>query len=74
MNDEQKNPIERLLGLFTKVQAGEGTTCLLLTLNVFALLTTYYIVKPVREALILTGGGAEVKSHDLRQSRRLENL
>ena len=63
MNNQKKNPVERLLGLFTKVEPGEGTTCLLLTLNVFALLTTYYILKPVREALILVGGGAEIKSY-----------
>jgi AAA family ATP:ADP antiporter len=47
------------------VRPGEATTALLLTLNVFLLLTTYYIIKPVREALILAGGegGAEVKSY-----------
>ncbi|MBI2504137.1 MAG: translocase [Candidatus Latescibacteria bacterium] len=27
------------------------------------LLTAYYLIKPVREALILTGGGAEIKSY-----------
>jgi AAA family ATP:ADP antiporter len=32
-------------------------------LNVFILLTAYYIIKPVREALILGGAGAEVKSY-----------
>jgi AAA family ATP:ADP antiporter len=31
--------------------------------NVFTLLTAYYIIKPVREALILSGQGAEVKSY-----------
>ena len=55
--------VERFLGLFAEVRGGEGTTALLLTLNVYLLLTTYYIIKPVREALILAGGGAEVKSY-----------
>jgi AAA family ATP:ADP antiporter len=32
-------------------------------LNVFTLLTAYYIIKPVREALILNGAGAEIKSY-----------
>ena len=47
--------LERFLGLFTEVRGGEGATALLLTLNVYVLLTTYYIIKPVREALILAG-------------------
>jgi len=45
------------------VEGGEGTTVLLLTVNVFLLLTAYYIIKPVREALILAGGGAELKAY-----------
>jgi AAA family ATP:ADP antiporter len=36
---------------------------LLLALNVFLLLSAYYIIKPVREALILTEGSAEIKSY-----------
>jgi AAA family ATP:ADP antiporter len=52
-----KNPLERFLGLFTDVRGGEGTTVLLLALNVFLLLVAYSIIKPVREALILSGGG-----------------
>jgi AAA family ATP:ADP antiporter len=36
---------------------------LLLTLNVFALLTAYYLLKTAREPLILLHGGAEVKSY-----------
>jgi AAA family ATP:ADP antiporter len=59
----ERSAIERVLGLFTEVRAGEGTTALLLTLYVYLLLTTYYIIKPVREALILAGGGAELKAY-----------
>lgn len=36
---------------------------LLLALNVFLILTAYYILKPVREALILGQGSAELKSY-----------
>jgi AAA family ATP:ADP antiporter len=60
---ERKSPLERFLGLFADVHRGEAPTVLLLMLNVFLLLTTYYIIKPVREALILEGGGAELKSY-----------
>jgi AAA family ATP:ADP antiporter len=55
--------VDRLLSAFTDVRSGESGTALLLTLNVFLLLTAYYVIKPVREALILAGGGAEVKSY-----------
>lgn len=57
------NPLERFLNLFTEVQSGEGRTVLLLCLNIFLILCAYYIIKPVREALILAEQGAEVKSY-----------
>jgi ATP:ADP antiporter, AAA family len=53
----------RLLGLFAPVKAGEGRTVLLMALNVFLLLTAYYVLKVLREPLILVGGGAELKSY-----------
>jgi AAA family ATP:ADP antiporter len=56
-------PVERFLSLFTEIHTGEAGTALLLTLNIFLILTSYYIIKPVREALILAGGGAELKSY-----------
>ena len=55
--------LDRSLRLFADVQAGEGGTVLLLAFNVFLLFTAYYVIKPIREALILSGGGAEVKSY-----------
>ena len=58
-----RGTLDRALSPFADVHAGEGATALLLMLNVFLLLTSYYIIKTVREALILTGGGAEVKSY-----------
>ena len=55
--------IDRLLRLFSEVRAGEGFTALLLMSNLFLLLTAYLIIKTVREALILSEGGAVVKSY-----------
>src|SRR3954471_10306435 len=55
--------LDRALRPFADVRAGEGGTALLLATNVFLLLTAYYVIKPVREALILSGEGAAVKSY-----------
>lgn len=55
--------LDRFLRLFTDVRGGEGPTVLLLGLNVFLILTAYYFIKPIREALILGESGAEVKSY-----------
>src|SRR4051794_18205535 len=56
-------PLDRMLRLFTDVKYGEGLTALLLAFNIFLLLMAYYVLKPVREALILSQGGAELKSY-----------
>jgi len=62
---EQPRPsgVERFLNLFTEVRAGEAKTALLLALNVFLILMSYYMLKTVREALILSEGSAELKSY-----------
>lgn len=59
----EKNLLERFLSLFTRVQPGEGFAAVLLTANVFLLLACYYILKTVREPLILASGGAELKAY-----------
>lgn len=57
-------PLERFLRLFSDVREGEGLLLLLLTFNVFLILVAYYVMKPVREVLILNQpGGAELKSY-----------
>src|SRR4029453_9761076 len=57
-------PLDRLLRVFTDVKDGEGPTAILLASNIFLLLMAYYVLKPVREALILSSpGGAELKSY-----------
>ncbi len=60
---EQRRLLDRLLLPFAEVKAGEGLTAVLLTVNLFLLLTAYLIIKTVREALILSEGGAEIKSY-----------
>jgi AAA family ATP:ADP antiporter len=63
-SQDGRSAVERALGLFTEVRAGEGATVLALALNIFLILTAYYLIKPVREALILAEpGGAELKSY-----------
>lgn len=56
--------LSRALRPFAEVRPGEAGTALLLTLNVFLLLSAYYVIKPVREALILAlDSGAEYKAY-----------
>ena len=60
---KRKTILDGALSIFAPVRRGEGTTAFLMMLNFFILLTAYYIIKPVREALILGGAGAEIKSY-----------
>lgn len=55
--------MERFLGIFTEVHAGEGGITLAMAFLVFLLLAAYYLMRPVREALILQQGGAVAKSY-----------
>ena len=64
----QKNLFERFLSIFAEVRAGEGLTVVLLTMNVFLLLASYYVIKTLRESEILSRGmlglsGAELKAY-----------
>jgi AAA family ATP:ADP antiporter len=63
LGERPKSRLEKLLSVFADVRAGEGVTALLMTLGIFLLMAAYYLLKPVREALILTESGAEVKSY-----------
>ena len=58
-----RSALDRFLGIFAVVHSGEGLTAILLAVNVFLILTAYYILKPVREALILSEGSAELKTY-----------
>ena len=59
----EKSAFEKFLSLFSDIRPGEGNTVALLILNAFIMLGLYYILKPVREGLILSGFGAVIKSY-----------
>jgi AAA family ATP:ADP antiporter len=63
MDAPQASRLDRFLRLFADVRPGEGVTVVLLALNVLLILQAYYVLKPVREALILGEGSAELKSY-----------
>ncbi len=68
-------PLDRMLGLFSDVRAGEGGRAVLMLVNIFLVLVSYYVIKTVREPLILNTevpeflkalgirGAAEVKTY-----------
>jgi AAA family ATP:ADP antiporter len=41
--------LDRFLRIFSDIRPGEGTTGLILLLNIFLVLAAYYLIKPVRE-------------------------
>src|SRR5580658_7384158 len=53
----RKNLLERILSVVCEVRPGEGLGALILTINLFTLLGAYYLLKTVRESLILAEGG-----------------
>ena len=59
----EKRALDRFLRVFGDVRPGEWPIVLLMALNVFLLLVAYYVLKTVREPLILASGGAELKSY-----------
>jgi AAA family ATP:ADP antiporter len=61
--EPKKNWLEKSLAIFADVRAGEGKVVVILAVNLALLLASYYLLKTVREALILTEGGAEVKTY-----------
>lgn len=60
---KQLNYFERFLTLFTVVRPGEGHCIYLLVLKGFLLMFSYYMLKPVRETLLLTDANAEIGSY-----------
>jgi ATP:ADP antiporter, AAA family len=59
----RKSLLDRILAIITDVRAGEGLGAVLLTADLTVLLGGYYLLKTVRESLILAQGGAEVKAY-----------
>ena len=63
LGEKPKNALEKLLSLFADVRAGEGGTVLLMITNVFLLLGAYYLLKVVRDTIILSDYSAKVKAY-----------
>ena len=61
--DDDSSLLRRLIGKIAPVKRDELLTVVILTLNVFVLLTCYYVLKVLREPMILLGGGAELKAY-----------
>src|SRR5215475_4890650 len=61
--DDEPSWLRRLLAKIAPVKRDELLTVVILTLNVFVLLTCYYVLKVLREPMILLGGGAELKAY-----------
>ncbi len=59
-SDAPYGPGYKFLRLFADIRRGEASKALLLALNVFLLLLAYYILKPLREALLLVDKDAAV--------------
>lgn len=55
--------VERCLTLFTSLRPGEGKSVVLFFCYAFLLLVSYYVLKTVREPLLLSGGSAQLKSY-----------
>lgn len=51
------------LRLVSDVKPGEGVQAMALLVSIFTLLFSYYVLKTVREPLILATGGADMKSY-----------
>jgi len=62
-DNRKLQPTDKLISAFAPVRNGEGIGALLLAAHVFLLLGSYYILKTVRESLILSEGGAEIKAY-----------
>lgn len=54
---------ERFLSLFTTLRAGEGQAALRLCAQSFVIMFAYYLLKVIREPLILADGTAELKAY-----------
>ena len=55
--------LDRALRIFADVRAGEGANVVILAVNVFLLLTAYYILKPIRDGLIIGEEGPEFAAY-----------
>ncbi len=63
MRTSKLSPLERVLHLLASVRPGEGRCIALMVAQVFLLLLAYYLIRPLREALILAEGTSVVRSY-----------
>jgi AAA family ATP:ADP antiporter len=56
-------PTERFLSLFTTLRPREGRGAILLSIQAFTLLVAYYMMRVIRDPLILAEGSPELKSY-----------
>ncbi len=54
---------ERFLSLFTTLRVGEGRAARILCMQAFVLMFSYYLLKVIREPMILADGSAELKAY-----------
>ncbi len=55
--------MERFLNLFTRLRPGEGRSVVAFFTYALLMMLSYYILKTIREPLLLTGSSAEMKSY-----------
>ncbi|MBW2290903.1 MAG: hypothetical protein JRG89_14910 [Deltaproteobacteria bacterium] len=66
-DSERRTLLERFLALFAEVRPGEAANVALMFANIFLILTAYYVLKVVREGLMIGGvelfglGGDQIK-------------
>ncbi len=61
--ERRTTPFDALLKPFGDVRGGEGARVITLLISLFLLLVSYYVIKTVREPLILASGHPELKSY-----------
>lgn len=59
--DDERGWAAKLLGVFSEVRAGEGGTAFILMATIFLLLFAYYVLKTVREPLVLASAEADLQ-------------
>lgn len=56
-------PLDRFLGRFSLLRPGEGRSAMAFFVFALLMMVSYYILKTIREPLLLTGSSAEMKSY-----------
>ena len=55
--------LERLISLFCPLQPQDGHKTCVLGMSGFFLMLSYYLVRPVREGLVLSQSSAEIRTY-----------